>query len=325
VIEEETAWQAKTKVEKENRRAEERANPALKKEGVVEFAIQNAVKRVGEAMAKAGYARNQYTIIEQNYESLIPEGEPATGPPPAEGFRYSEEFFARQFTGGCGLWNEDANWASKAALPTIDGAVREAAEASAGELEVKLMDLSKAFNGHRLCELGVGVLSEVGLARWNEPETEGANKSEWVNQIHLEPIVLELVESAARYVIDRTTTALERVRRVEALVERIPFIGRRLAEELVAPVRTTIESVVSLAEAAKRWAEGQKGVSKFTSQESLHPNYWGELALRNCVRQAYANGAPKGGTCTIEGPGLTEPGVGAIPAGGLPEPKMTLK
>jgi hypothetical protein len=32
-------------------------------------------------------------------------------------------------------------------------------------------------------------------------------------------------------------------------------------------------------------------------QEGLHPNYWGQLALRNCVRQAYNGGAPRGGTC----------------------------
>ena len=33
-------------------------------------------------------------------------------------------------------------------------------------------------------------------------------------------------------------------------------------------------------------------------QESLHPNYWGQLALRNCLRQAYNGGAVHGGTCT---------------------------
>lgn len=32
-------------------------------------------------------------------------------------------------------------------------------------------------------------------------------------------------------------------------------------------------------------------------QESLHPNYWGQLALRNCVRQAFNDGNPRGGSC----------------------------
>lgn len=50
-------------------------------------------------------------------------------------------------------------------------------------------------------------------------------------------------------------------------------------------------------------------------QEDLHPNYWAQLALRNCVTQSYNSGTPKGGTCTISGEGLN----------GAGEPNMTLK
>lgn len=50
-------------------------------------------------------------------------------------------------------------------------------------------------------------------------------------------------------------------------------------------------------------------------QEDLHPNYWAQLALRNCVTQAYNSGTPKGGTCTISGEGLNAAG----------EPNMLLK
>jgi hypothetical protein len=39
-------------------------------------------------------------------------------------------------------------------------------------------------------------------------------------------------------------------------------------------------------------------------QEDAHPSYWGQLALRNCVRQAYNGGAPRGGTCTRTATGL---------------------
>jgi lysophospholipase L1-like esterase len=42
-------------------------------------------------------------------------------------------------------------------------------------------------------------------------------------------------------------------------------------------------------------------------QEDAHPNYWGQLALRNCLRQAYNGGAVKGGTCT-HGTGLDAQG-----------------
>ncbi len=49
-------------------------------------------------------------------------------------------------------------------------------------------------------------------------------------------------------------------------------------------------------------------------QEDLHPNYWGQLALRNCLTQAYNGGSPKGGTCTISASGLNSAG----------EPNMSL-
>jgi hypothetical protein len=50
-------------------------------------------------------------------------------------------------------------------------------------------------------------------------------------------------------------------------------------------------------------------------QEDGHPNYWGQLALRNCLRQAYNNGTPRGGACVIDGTGLNANG----------EPNMTLQ
>ncbi|MEU4295201.1 hypothetical protein AB0E63_43870 [Kribbella sp. NPDC026596] len=51
--------------------------------------------------------------------------------------------------------------------------------------------------------------------------------------------------------------------------------------------------------------------SNYYIQESLHPNYWAQLALRSCVRQTYTQS--RGGTCTISGTGLLNG-----------EPRMTL-
>ena len=48
-------------------------------------------------------------------------------------------------------------------------------------------------------------------------------------------------------------------------------------------------------------------------QESIHSSYWGQLAMRNCLRQAFNDGAVRGGTCTSVG------GVNA-----LGEPNMQL-
>ena len=39
-------------------------------------------------------------------------------------------------------------------------------------------------------------------------------------------------------------------------------------------------------------------------QEGIHPSYWGQRALRNCLRLAYNGGAPRSGTCTRGANGL---------------------
>jgi hypothetical protein len=44
--------------------------------------------------------------------------------------------------------------------------------------------------------------------------------------------------------------------------------------------------------------------SPYQLQEGMHPSYWGQLALRHCLRLAYNGGAVRGGRCTIAGPGL---------------------
>jgi hypothetical protein len=54
-------------------------------------------------------------------------------------------------------------------------------------------------------------------------------------------------------------------------------------------------------------------------QESLHPNYWGQLALRNCWRQVWNGGDVRGGVCERSGmSGLTadcEPAMTLTPTG----------
>ena len=58
--------------------------------------------------------------------------------------------------------------------------------------------------------------------------------------------------------------------------------------------------------------------SVYDKDESFHPSYWGQLALRNCLRQAYNNGNIRGGTCTFMQDGLNdrgEPQVILAPAG----------
>ncbi len=194
--------------------------------------IETSIKNIATAMTNAGYSSSQYTILVQDYPSPIPNGSE---------FRYSQSGYTRQEVGGCGFWNKDANYANSTMLPTIDNTVLGAAEA-VGLSNVKTMQLSSAFNGHRLCEKGVGLLEEEGLSSWKA--AEAVNKTEWINQI-------------------RTITAL---------------------------------------------------FPPYEIQEDLHPNYWAQLALRNCLTQAYNSGTPKGGTCNISEKGLNSAG----------EPNMSL-
>jgi hypothetical protein len=200
----------------------------------VKTRIANAYLNIRTAMRNAGYADSSWTLLVQNYPSPVPNG---------SGFRYSESGYTRQNTGGCGFWNADADWANGTALPTINNTVTGAIR-QAGITNAKTLNLSSTFNGRRLCEGGVGLYEEVGLANWTAPTA--VDRTEWVNQI-------------------RTVTTA--------------------------------------------------GSSPYYIQESLHPNYWGQLATRSCVRQAYNGGSPRSGSCVRTGTGLTSAG----------EPRMTLQ
>ena len=56
-------------------------------------------------------------------------------------------------------------------------------------------------------------------------------------------------------------------------------------------------------------------VGPYQLQESGHASYWGQLAMRNCLRQAYNGGAVRGGKCVRSANGLNAQG----------EPNMTLQ
>jgi len=94
-------------------------------------AIRGAIENIKTAMLNAGYTTSQYTIVVQTYPSPVPNG---------SRFRYSQSGFSRQFTGGCGFWNRDADWANTTALGHINGAVRSAAAAANTSGNVRTLD-----------------------------------------------------------------------------------------------------------------------------------------------------------------------------------------
>jgi len=193
--------------------------------------VAGAISNVAQAMTNAGYATDDYTLIIQTYWSPIPRG---------SGFRYAETGWTRQDTGGCGVWNRDADWANDVAVTSMNRALTDGVVQS-GVSNYVILDMAQSMNGHRLCENTVGLLEEVGLGAWTD--TGAADRTEWVNQIR------------------------------------------------------TVSTVFG----------------PYQIQESIHSSYWGQLAMRNCLRQAYNGGTPRGGTCTSSG------GVNA-----LGEPNMSL-
>ena len=188
--------------------------------------VRDALLRVRQAMTNAGYSTSQYTIIAQTYWTPIPR---------STGFRYAESGWTRQSVGGCGIWNRDANWAHDVVVKAMNDTTRNGA-AQAAISNLVLLDLQYALDGRRLCETGVGLIEEAGLASW---QSAGAvDRTEWVSQI-------------------RTATTL---------------------------------------------------VGPYQLQEGSHASYWGQLAMRNCLRLAYNGGAVRGGRCVRSANGLNAQG-----------------
>ncbi len=97
------------------------------------------------------------------------------------------------------------------------------------------------------------------------------------------------------------------------------FNGRRLCENTVNLMENSGRANWTVAGASDttEWIAQIRTLSTvfgaYYVQESLHPNWWGEKAVRNCVRQAYNGGTVRGGTCN-RGTGLNANG----------EPNMSL-
>lgn len=193
--------------------------------------IADALDNVAAAMAAAD--DEDYTVIIQTYWSPIPRGSQ---------FRYSQNGWTRQSVGGCGVWNRDADWANDTVVAKMNQALVDgAAHSSLDPGDYVVLDLREALYGHRICEQGVGLLEEKGVANWTS--AGAAQASEWVSQI-------------------RTLTTI---------------------------------------------------FGPYQFQESLHANYWGQLAMRGCLRRAYNDGNVQGGVCRNTG--------GVNPQG---EPNMAL-
>lgn len=208
--------------------------------------IARAIGDVGTAMANAGYQPGDWTLVVQTYPSPLPPGN----------LRYPESGYDRQWVGGCAMYDKDLAWANDVALGTINTSVQRAI-AQSQLTNVKVLDLTDAFVGHRLCEKNVNLVGPLAwypiqgyvwspVKRWTQKDA--VDLSEWVAQIRLQSFVVE----------------------------------------------------------------------PYAVAESLHPNYWGQLAVRSCVHQAWNDGKVRGGACVYAGTGLDQDSWPRMSIDGIP-------
>ncbi len=159
-------------------------------------------------------------------------------------------------------------------------------------------------SGFRYSESGFTRQSTGGCGFWNAD-------ANWANNTALVKINGAVVNGANA----ANTAGNVKVMRLDSA-----FNGRRLCENTVNLMENTGLGNWTNANAANstEWIAQIRTVSTvfgpYYVQESLHPNWWGEKAIRNCVRQAWNGGTPKGGTCSRGANGLNANG----------EPNMTL-
>jgi hypothetical protein len=118
----------------------------------------------------------------------------------------------------------------------------------------------------------------------------------------------------------KNAAATSGVPNVRILDAETAFNGRRLCENTVGLLEErgvaswTSPGAVDVTEWVSQIRTVTTIVGPYQLQEGGHPSYWGQLALRNCLRLAYNGGAVRGGRCTRAGNGLNSRG----------EPNMTL-
>ena len=157
-----------------------------------------------------------------------------------------------------------------------------------------------ASSGFRYSQTGYTRQDTGGCGFWNAD-------ADWANAT-----ALGTINSTVRAAIGQSGLTNTRLLELQST-----FNGRRLCEKTVGLYEEVGLSSWTQPTAVDKteWINQIRTVttvgSNYYIQESIHPNYWGQLALRSCVRQSYT--LSRGGTCTISGTGLLSG-----------EPRMTL-
>jgi hypothetical protein len=152
-------------------------------------------------------------------------------------------------------------------------------------------------SGMRYSQSGYTRQSTGGCGFWDKDLN-------WANSSAL-PTINTAVRNAAAQAGIASTKVLEL---------QSAFNGRRLCESTVGLIEEKglagwwATGAVDKTEWINQIRTVSTANSDYYIQESLHPNYWGQGALANCLTLAWNNGAPRGGTCTRGANGLNSYG-----------------
>jgi len=158
--------------------------------------------------------------------------------------------------------------------------------------------------GNRYPETGYTRQTVGGCGMWNRD-------ADWANDT-----VVPTFNSSVRNAASQTGLS-----NIKILDLASSLNGRRLCEstvgllEEVGVASWTSNKAVDKTEWVNQLRTTSTVGSPYEIQESVHANYWGQLAMRSCMRLAYNGGVPRAGTCVRGNTGLTA----------LGEPKMALQ
>jgi hypothetical protein len=143
-----------------------------------------------------------------------------------------------------------------------------------------------------------------GCGVWNRD-------ADWANDV-----VVSALNSTTR-----NAAATSGLANVKVLDLQTALNGRRLCENTVGLLEEkgvaawTSPGAVDKTEWVAQIRTASTVFGPYQLQEASHASYWGQLAMRNCLRQAYNGGTVHGGACVRSANGLTSRG----------EPQMALQ
>ena len=152
-------------------------------------------------------------------------------------------------------------------------------------------------SGFRYSESGWSRQSVGGCGVWNRD-------ADWANDTVVPALANTMINGAAASGLPNT----------KVLELRSSLNGRRLCENTVGLLEEKGVASWTTAGAVDKteWVAQVRTVTTllppYQLQEDAHASYWGQKAMRNCLRQAYNGGSVRGGNCVRSANGLNAQG-----------------